>query len=129
MNNGKTPFDWKARGRSFKYAWHGLRRLPIEEHNARLHLVAAILAILFGWWLKISSAEWCIVIMCIGAVFMAEAFNSAIEALADHAETKNNPLIGKAKDVAAAGVLCVAISSAISGIIIFLPKLLNLFLL
>lgn len=127
MNDSQKKFSWKARGRSFKYAWRGIKGLIIGEHNARIHCVMALLVIIAGIILKISSSEWCLVLICMGAVLMAEAMNSAVEALADHACSEFNPLIGKAKDMAAGGVLLIAITSATVGLIIFLPKIFNFF--
>lgn len=121
-------FSWKARGRSFRYAWAGIRTLVREEHNMRLHLAAAGMAIAAGMILRISLEEWAVVAVCIGAVTMAEGFNSAVEALADKVSAGQDPLIGKAKDLAAGAVLLMAVGSAAAGFIIFLPKLIALFL-
>lgn len=122
----KEKFSWKKRGQSFGYAFRGLGQLFREEHNSRIHLCAAIMAIILGLWLRVSTWEWVALIGCIGWVIMAEAFNSAIEAVADRFGPERHPLIKKAKDIAAGGVLLSAISVAIIGLIIFLPKLLIL---
>ncbi|MDE6218663.1 MAG: diacylglycerol kinase family protein [Muribaculaceae bacterium] len=116
-------FSWKARGRSFVYAFRGIRKLISEEHNARIHTAAAILAIAAGIWLRISATEWAIVAICIGSVLAAEAINSAVEALANKVNPEYDPLIGKAKDFASAAVLLTAIAAAIAGLIIFLPPI------
>jgi diacylglycerol kinase (ATP) len=60
---------------------------------------------------------------CYGLSWSAEAFNSAIEKLCDKVEPEKDPIIGKVKDMAAAGVLFLAIAAAIVGCIIFLPKI------
>ena len=116
----------KKRLASFKYAFAGIRNLFKTEPNAIIHLIAAILAIALGFFLSISKTEWCFVIFAIVLVFSAEAFNTAIEHLTNLVSPKYNELAGKAKDTAAAAVLIVAIGSAIVGLIIFLPKILNL---
>ena len=126
MKSKNDKFSWAARGRSFRYAAKGIAGLFREEHNARIHAVAAVVAVGLGCWLDLSAGEWCAVVMCIGAVIAAEALNSAVEALADRITTDRDPLIGKAKDFAAAAVLITAIAAAVVGCIIFLPKLLNL---
>jgi diacylglycerol kinase (ATP) len=56
---------------------------------------------------------------------MAEAFNTALEFLTDLASPEPHPLAGKAKDVAAGAVLIAAIMAVIIGVIIFLPKILE----
>ena len=123
----QTPFSWRKRADSFRYAFAGIRTLFREEHNARIHLVAAVLAILAGVWLHISAGEWCAVVISICAVISAEAANSAIEAITDLASPGHHPLAGKAKDCAAAAVLIMAISAAIVGAIIFVPKIISIF--
>ncbi|MCF6176309.1 MAG: diacylglycerol kinase family protein [Victivallaceae bacterium] len=76
-----------------------------------------------GFLFKLTSIEWALIIFAIIIVWMAEASNTAIEFLADSITKAQHPLIGKAKDVAAAGVLVTAIGAAIVGIIIFCPYL------
>jgi len=121
-----TRFSWRARGRSFIYAWSGVRMLLAGEHNARLHLAAAVMAIILGILFGISPGEWVAIVLCIGAVFMAEAFNSAIEALCDLVSPGPHPLIKRAKDMAAGAVLIMATAAFVVGCIIFIPYLLLL---
>lgn len=121
-----TRFSFSARLRSFRYAARGIVALIRDEHNARIHLLAAMLAVAFSLWLRISPVEWCIIVILIGAVFALEAVNSAIEALADKISPDFSPLIKKAKDIAAAAVLFMAIAAVIIAAIIFIPKLLAL---
>lgn len=123
--NGRNPFSWRARARSFVYAFHGMRALFRYEHNAWIHTVAATLAIILGIILRISALEWIVVIILIGAVLALESVNSAVEALADKISPEFSPLIKKAKDLAAAAVLFMAIAALISGIIIFIPKIIT----
>lgn len=122
----KKRFSIKDRLRSFRYAFRGMRLLLRNEHNARIHAGAAIGVITAGFIFRLSAGEWGIVAVLIAAVFMAEAFNSAVEYLADRLSPEFDPLIGKAKDVAAAGVLFMALGAAVVGLIIFVPKLLAL---
>lgn len=126
MDNSKEAFSLKKRIKSFKFAFNGLWLLIRDEHNARIHLVVAILTIAAGFYFSITSFEWLILILTIGFVFVAEFFNSAIEAIADKVSEEKNPMIKKAKDLAAGGVLFAAILSIIVGLIIFGPKLLEL---
>lgn len=122
MNDHK-PFSLQARVRSFVYALNGMATLIRDEHNARIHLLSAAVAVLLGFLLHISASEWCAVVILIGAVLALEAANSAIEAICDLVSPEYHPLVKKAKDIAAAAVLFMAISAAVVGIIIFLPKL------
>lgn len=121
-----SPFSFRARAKSFKYAFRGLKRLIIDEHNARIHCCATIAVVTAGVLFHISALEWVAVVICIVAVIAAEAFNSAIEALADKVTREQDPLIGKAKDIASAGVLILAIGSVVVASIIFIPKIITL---
>lgn len=83
----------------------------------------AVLVIAAGFIFSISRMEWCAVVLCIGGVLMAEAVNSAIEALADKVSPERDPLIGRAKDIAAGAVLLFVIAAVVVGLIVFIPKL------
>lgn len=83
-------------------------------------------AVILGFALHVSRLEWIALLICIGLVFAAESLNTAIEELADALHPDTHPGIGRAKDVAAAGVLFTAIIAAITGALIFLPKLRDL---
>lgn len=54
---------------------------------------------------------------------MAEAFNTAVEKLADRVTREKDPLIATAKDVAAGAVLLMVLAAVVVGCIIFLPKI------
>ncbi len=114
---------WKGRGMSFVYAWNGIRQLFLREPNAQFHLGTAVAVIGVGFFFKISLAEWSCVMLCIGAMFMAEGFNTAIEKLCDHVCHEHNPEIGKVKDIAAGAVLLMTIAVVVVGLIIFVPKI------
>jgi diacylglycerol kinase len=60
-----------------------------------------------------------------GLVWSAEAFNTALEFLADAVSQEPHPLIGQAKDIAAGAVLMAALAAAIVGILLFRPYLLD----
>lgn len=124
MNDVK--FSWKARGRSFRYAWSGIRALVSGEHNARIHLCVAAGVIIAGFLFSLQAWEWVAVILCIGGVLMAEGFNSAIEALADKTCSRPDPLIKRAKDIAAGAVLLFVMAAVVVGLIVFLPKFIEL---
>lgn len=120
------PFSWRARGRSFVYAWRGIRYLFRGEHNARIHLCVAAAVIIAGLIFGLSSTEWGVISLAIGLILALEAVNSAVEALADHVSPDFAPLIGRAKDVAAGGVLLGVFGAVGAGIAIFLPKIIDL---
>ena len=57
---------------------------------------------------------------------MAEAFNTAIEALCDKVSPGFDPLIGRAKDLAAGAVLLFVFAAITVGLIVFIPKFIAL---
>ncbi len=121
-----TPFSISQRLKSFKYALAGLRTLFTEEHNARIHLLGAVVTIVLGFVLKISLIEWITLIIVMSLVFICELFNTSLEAFADLVSPGKNLQIKKVKDLAAAAVLISAFSAVITGIIIFSPKIIYL---
>lgn len=98
-----------------------------SERNALVHLAVTVAVVVAGFIFGLSPLEWMAVVVCIGVVLAAEAFNSAIEKLADHTCMEQNPNIRDTKDLAAGAVLLAAIASVGVGMIIFLPKIYHLF--
>jgi diacylglycerol kinase len=114
----------QKRSASFKYAFKGVWIAFKTQHNLWIHLLLAVFALAMGFWLKITSTEWCFVVFAIGFVISAELFNTAIEWLVDLASPEWNKKAGRIKDVAAGAVLVSAIAALVIGLVIFLPKIL-----
>ena len=108
---------------SFKYAIEGFISSFKTERNMKIHVLAMILVIILGFYLKINLIEWCIVTIIIALVITAELFNTAIETVVDMICPEKNPKAKLAKDISAAAVLALAIGAIIIGTIIFIPKL------
>ena len=85
-----------------------------------------LFVIVLGFLLNISLSEWFICIILFSSVISLEIVNTAIETVVDLVSPNYNELAKRAKDLAAGSVLIAAIASAIIGIIIFLPKIINL---
>ncbi|HEK21681.1 MULTISPECIES: diacylglycerol kinase family protein [unclassified Mucilaginibacter] len=113
--------------RSFGFAFKGFRYAFTTQQNFRIHVFAAIAALLLGWYLHISVNEWQWVILCIMLMLVTEMLNTAIEALTDLVSPDYNKLAGHVKDISAGAVLLVALFSLVTGGIIFLPKIIHLF--
>ena len=124
MNQKK--FSLKSRIASFRFALNGLASLFKVEHNSRIHLLAAIFAIVMGVFMKLDHYEWSLLAIVIGLVFLTELLNSSLESLADIIDPEWNEIIMKAKDYAAAAVLISAIIAIIVGGLIFIPKIVAL---
>lgn len=108
---------------SYKYALRGIWLAFRYEPNMRIHLLAALIVVGVNYWLHVTRAEWLITLLLIGAVWMAEIFNTAIEKLADRITKENDPLIGHAKDLSAGAVLIICISAVIVALVVYMPYL------
>lgn len=120
-------FTLKKRLKSFKFAFNGIILLITREHNAWIHCFVTVCVIIAGFAFDISTTEWIAVTFAIGTVLAAEAVNSSIEAIADLVSPGYNEAIKRTKDLAAGAVLILAISAAIVGLIIFIPKIMEIF--
>lgn len=112
---------------SFQHALQGLLAAIRTQPNLRFHVTAAVIVTAFGIWLQLSTSEWIAVVICIAAVIGFELMNTAIEQLCNLVTKEEHPVIKTIKDISAAAVLIVCIGSAVIGLIIFLPKLINQF--
>jgi diacylglycerol kinase (ATP) len=118
-------FTAGARLRGFVYAGRGIRTMLVSQHNAWLHAVATLFALLLGFMASLSRLEWVALIVAIVMVWTAEALNTALEFLCDVASPEFHPLVEKAKDVAAGAVLISAIGAAAIGVLVLLPAFLR----
>jgi diacylglycerol kinase (ATP) len=117
-------FSWRARLKSFVYAFEGLIWFFRREHNARIHGFALIIVLVLAAILKISKFELLALLLTIALVVVAELINTSIEKIMDHLSPARHPDVKVIKDMAAAAVLVAAIVAAIVGSIIFIPKIL-----
>ena len=120
-------FSIVKRAESFTHAWRGISIFIKSTHNAWIHIVLFILAIIAGIYFCIDSFEWLVLILASGFVFVSEAFNTAIEIDIDLTSPDFHPYARDTKDVSAGAVLISAITAVIVGIIIFGPHILAMF--
>lgn len=122
--SSKTSFSLKARLASLRFAARGLAYLFRDEHNAWVHLAAAIAVIATGSMLRLSTQDWRWLVLAIALVWLSEAFNTAIEDLCNHVTPGFHPAIGRVKDIAAGAVLIAAVAAGIIGLMTLGPPLL-----
>jgi diacylglycerol kinase (ATP) len=123
MNNAHDTFSFSGRIRSGTHAVHGVVEMLKSQHNAWVHAVATLGVIVGGAVFCVSTMEWCLLILVITTVWVAEGLNTAFEFLCDVASPEFHPLVKKSKDVAAGAVLLSAIGAVAVGLIIFIPYL------
>jgi diacylglycerol kinase len=119
-------FSIIRRIKSFGFALNGLKILIKEEHNSRIHFFAALCVLIAGFIFKLSAFEWISIVFAIGLVIALEILNSALENISDFVSPDRHHKIKKIKDLSAAGVLVGAITALIIGLIVFIPKILEL---
>ena len=123
----KPPARARNFWQSLAFALAGVRHALHSQRNLRIHTIIAAVVVTAGFALRISRTEWAVVVTLIALVIGLELFNTAIEALVDLSSPESHPLAKVAKDTAAGAILIVSAGSAVAGLIIFLPRLLQLF--
>lgn len=105
--------------KSFEYAWNGITSAFSGQMNLKIFFGVAVAVIVLGFYFQVTTAEWIILILCIGSTISLELINTAIENLVDLVTTERKPLAGKIKDIAAGAVLVATLTSILVGSIIF----------
>lgn len=113
--------------KSFGYALEGLKLAVLLDQNVRIHLVITLIVIALSIYLQISAFEFLFIIFSIFFVIITELINTAIEEMTNLIIKEHRREAKIAKDVAAASVLLAAIFALTVGIVVFGPRILNLF--
>ena len=115
------------RFKSFGYALKGIYLFFSTQVHPKIHLLAIVVISILGYFLGLTATEWCLIIICMAIVLLAEGINSALEDLVDLVSPDYHPIAGRVKDIAAGAVLLAVILCGIVWGIIFLPKIFLLF--
>lgn len=123
MKNHKYQAEnfFKSQG----HARNGIKLIFKNERNFRIDLVFALLVVFAGFFFQISHTDWIALSLVISMVFISETVNSAIEALCDTVSLEYKVNIKYAKDVSAGAVLVSAFVSVTTGLIVFLPYIIE----
>lgn len=108
---------------SLGYALSGLWYAVRTQLNMRIHLSVSVAVLALGLYVGLGWTQWAVLVLTIGAVLIAELFNTVAEAALDAATPYYHPLIKIAKDVAAGAVLLTALFSVLVGLLILGPPL------
>jgi diacylglycerol kinase len=111
-----TRRPWAAK---FADALRGVWLAVRHERSFRVHLPMAVAVLVLAAVLRCDAVEWCLLVGCIGAVFAAETFNSALEALFHAQDEAVKARVSGVLDRAAGAVLLVSGSAAVIGLIVF----------
>lgn len=113
------------RGRlaSFGPAFSGMAYVLRTQPNAWVHGFVTLAVVVLGLWLRVGLGDWVLLAVAVGLVWVAEFFNTALEAIVDLASPQQHPLAKAAKDVSAAAVVLAALTSSVLGLLVLGPPL------
>lgn len=112
-----------ARWRSLCFAVNGIYQFFRQEPNARLHFIATVLLLAAAGYFPVSHGEKIALVIVTGSVWVAEAFNTAIERIMDLVSPEYRPETAFIKDLSAGAVLLSAVTALVTGAIVFIPKI------
>ncbi len=122
----KKRFSIVARAKSFSFAFRGIKLILKTQHNFCIQIFLTLIVVALGFLFKISHTEWLFLVLSVGLVIMAEAFNTAFEFDIDLTSPCYHPYAKDTKDVAAGAVFVAVITASIIGLIIFIPKIISI---
>jgi diacylglycerol kinase len=113
----RQPRSW---ARKFGDALRGCAVAFRHQSSFWVHAVCAVAVVVTGACVELRAWQWCAVLGCISAVFVAEMLNSALEQLAQAVDSHFNPHLRDALDMGSAAVLLAAVGAVAIGAIVFL---------
>jgi diacylglycerol kinase (ATP) len=116
---------------SMRFALNGLIILFRKERNFRIMGIISVIVVIVGYSLDyfgehLNRFEWAILWCAMGLVFVSEGLNTALETTIDVLHPEQNPMIGRAKDMAAGATLTASIVAIIVGLYIFGPHVMSI---
>jgi diacylglycerol kinase len=121
IRNAQSRLTWAGRIKSFGYAWEGIVFMLKTQHNAWLHAAASVCVVSAGFYCRLKIEDWRWIVVAIAMVWMAEAFNTAVEYVCDVVSPSYSEAVKHAKDIAAGAVLICAMSALVIGVLVFFP--------
>ena len=109
---------------SFKNAYAGLLWAFSTQPNFKVHFTLATLALLAGFYFKVSFLEMTILVLTIVLGLVVEMVNTSIEAMTDLITLKWSKQAKIAKDVAAGMMLLTAVGAVLVAMLILCPHVL-----
>lgn len=113
--------------KSFGYAFEGIKHGYTAGQNIIIMSILGCLAIILGLLFKIKYYEMLVILLLIGIILPLELLNTAIEATIDLHDGDKKSKCGKiAKDCSAGALTIASIIAFIIGLVIFLPRFIDL---
>ena len=110
--------------KSFKYAFRGLYHALTNEANFRVQVIFTIIVVLAGFYFRITTTEWALLVLSTGFLLSAEMVNTVVEEFIDHLIQDYHEGAKVIKDLAAGFVLTAAITTIVITGLIFIPEIL-----
>ncbi|MGM9904338.1 MAG: diacylglycerol kinase family protein [Enterococcus sp.] len=113
---------------SVEFAVQGVKTVFDEERNMKKHVALGILALIMGVVFRLERNEWLWLLLAVFLVWIVEIMNTVFENVVDmFTDFHFHPIGKKIKDMAAGAVLLTACFAVIVGMILFIPKIYQLF--
>ncbi len=126
QSHGRHRFGFGTFFRSFRYASEGIAWMVRHQQNMRFHITATLAVVALAIGLGVPLSQWSALVFAITLVLVAEALNSAVEAVMDIIHPDHHPLVKVVKDVMAGAALLAAIGAASIGGLVFVPRIVHL---
>jgi diacylglycerol kinase len=110
---------------SLKFAVAGLLYVLVREQSIQFASLVTIGVVIVGLWLQIPVVYWAFLTLALGAVWITECLNTAIEAAINLSAPEPHPLAKVGKDVAAAAALVSTIVFVIICVLILVPRIVD----
>ncbi len=126
MITKKDKWSWLKK---FGYAFKGIYISLKEESSLVVHFVIGTIVMILGIILndRMSYIDWSIVVLLVAIIIGMELLNTAIENIIDVVMFEYNVNAKKIKDISAAATLVLTIASVVIGLVIFIPKIIDVF--
>ena len=111
---------------SVGHAIDGIGYVANNERNFKIELFMMVLVLFAGVYFRVSKIEWVILLLTIACVLVLELINTSIERCVDLVTKDYHELAKYAKDISAGAVLVMSIFSVCIGMVIFLPKIIDM---
>lgn len=120
-----SPVTNPNRLKSLKYAIAGLLYVLRREQSIQFASIVTVIAVVVGLWLQIPVFYWAFLTLALGAIWITECLNTAIEAAINLGTTDPHPMAKIGKDVASAAALVSTIVFLIICFLILVPRLID----
>jgi len=121
MKKNKNESWFRRLIKKFLFAFRGIKAAYKQEQSFRIQLIIAVIVIISGVIVHVSTIEWIFIIIAIGTVLSLELLNSMIEKFLDNLHPEAHERVKIIKDISAATVLIASCMAIIIGLIIFIP--------